>query len=161
MANTIGAGSSSKGTRKMTETITQSNAKVTPEVKQKKLGLNDSVKAKEYFSLKEKFILGPTELSLVYKEQPDIINIIDVRQPADYAKGHLPGAINLPREQWQTAVGLKKDKLNVIYCYNLECPLASKAASEFAAKGYSVMELVGGFSEWEESNYKTEIQVHH
>ena len=127
----------------------------------KKLSLNDATKANEYFSLREKFILGPQELNQVIREQPDLINIIDVRQPTDYVKGHLPGATNLPREQWKTVSGLKKDKLNVIYCYSLECPLASEAAKEFSAKGFSIMELVGGFQGWQENDYKIEKQVHH
>ena len=145
----------------MTGAITSSSEKVTTQVKVRKLALNDSTKAKEYFSLREKFILGPMELNQVFKDQSELINIIDVRQPADYAKGHLPGAINLPAEQWKAAAGLKKDKVNIIYCYTLDCPLAAKAATEFASKGYSVMELVGGFKGWQENNFKTETQVHH
>lgn len=130
-------------------------------VKEKKFSLNEAAKAKEYFALREKFILGPSELNQAIQERTLLINIIDVRQPSDYVKGHLPGAINLPQEQWKTVSGLKKDRLNVIYCYSLDCPLAAKAAAEFAAKGYSVMELVGGYQGWQENNYKTETQVHH
>ncbi len=129
--------------------------------RERKLSLNDATKAKEYFSLKDKFILGPHELNQVLQDQSEMINIIDVRQPGDYARAHLPGAINLPREQWKTVSGLKKDKLNVIYCYSLDCPLATEAAQEFASKGYSVMELIGGFQGWQESDYKIDKQVHH
>jgi len=41
--------------------------------------------------------------------------------------------------------GLAKDKLNVVLCYSQVCHLAATAAFEFAAQGYSVMELEGGF----------------
>jgi|GEM_PF-328025 len=127
----------------------------------RKITFNDPLKAKEYFALKDKYIMGPQELHFLLQEQPDLIHIVDVRQMEDYAKGHLPGAINLPQEQWKIGSGLKKDKINVIYCYNLECPLAAKAATEFATKGYSVMELVGGFKSWQDGNYEIERQVHH
>lgn len=148
-------------TFKGTDISTYPNERMKTKVKERKLSLNEAAKAKEYFSLRDQFILGPTELYHAFQEQAEMIQIIDVRQPADYAKGHLPGAINLPQDQWNTVSGLKKDRLNVIYCYSLDCPLAAKAAIEFATKGYSVMELVGGFQGWQEYNYKTEKQVHH
>jgi rhodanese-related sulfurtransferase len=158
MANVTGLGGSSKTSQKMRTT---SGEKLRPEMGIKKFNLNNFTKAREYFSLREQFILGPTELNQAVSDQMEIINIIDVRKPEDYARGHLPGAINLTREQWQSGAGLKKDKVNVIYCYNLECPLAAKAAMEFASKGYAVMELVGGYTGWKENHYKTETQVHH
>lgn len=36
------------------------------------------------------------------RERPNLL-IIDARSPAEYAAGHLPGAINLPGSQWRTA----------------------------------------------------------
>lgn len=121
----------------------------------------DPVKAKEFFALKAKYLIGPTELNNLLLDQSAMVTIIDVRQAQDYAKGHLPGAINLPKDQWQTFAGLKKDKQNIVYCYSLECPLAAQAALEFAGKGYSVMELQGGFDGWQENHFKMDTQVHH
>jgi rhodanese-related sulfurtransferase len=127
----------------------------------RKLSLNIAVKAKDYFAAKNQYIVGPQELYQALQDQPDFINIIDVRQPMEYMKGHLPGAINLPREQWRVETGLKKDKLNVIYCCALECQQAAQAAMEFAANGYSVMEMAGGFEAWQENGFQTDKQVHH
>ena len=68
----------------------------------------------------------------------------------DYAKGHIPGAINCPKGSWELYEGLSKDKTNVVYCYTQVCHLAATAAVEFADRGYPVMELEGGFETWKE-----------
>lgn len=104
-------------------------------------------KAREYFATKMAFTAGPFEVKgMVERNEP--IQIIDTRAPADYAQGHVPGAINLPQGLWHSARGLSKDKLNVLYCYSQTCHLAAAAALELAAQGYRVMEMEGGFAAW-------------
>jgi rhodanese-related sulfurtransferase len=110
--------------------------------------LNDPAKASEYFRAKMEFTTGPMELSHMLEQRNRNINIVDVRASDDYAKGHIPGAISLPSDKWMTFQGLQKDKLNILYCYTQQCHLAATAAVEFAAHGYPVMELEGGFEEW-------------
>jgi rhodanese-related sulfurtransferase len=51
------------------------------------------------------------------------IHVVDVRVADDFAKGHVPGTVNLPKEKWDTAQGFKKDKINVLYCYTQQCHL--------------------------------------
>jgi rhodanese-related sulfurtransferase len=41
-------------------------------------------------------------------------------------------------------------KTNIIYCYTSTCHLAATAALEFAERGYSVMEMDGGFAGWKQ-----------
>jgi rhodanese-related sulfurtransferase len=77
------------------------------------------------------------------------INIIDVRSAEDFDRGHIPGAMSLPEGTWRTTFGLSKDRVNVIYCYSEACHLAAHAAKYFAEHRFSVMELEGGFEEWE------------
>jgi rhodanese-related sulfurtransferase len=105
-------------------------------------------KANEYFEAKMAFTTGPVELERMMKQGQ--VNVVDVRAAEDYAQGHIPGAVNLPKDQWHTLEGLRKDKTNVIYCYSQVCHLAAAAALEFASKGYPVMELEGGFRTWKE-----------
>jgi rhodanese-related sulfurtransferase len=111
--------------------------------------LQNPAKAKEFFEDKLAFTTGPVELNRMI-EQKQNINIVDVREAEDYAKGHIPGAINLPKEKWGTYAGLEKEKTNVLYCYTQVCHLAATAAVEFADEGYPVMELEGGFETWKE-----------
>jgi rhodanese-related sulfurtransferase len=111
-------------------------------------------KAREYFENKLAFTTGPIELERELHN--DEVNIVDVRAADDYEKGHIPGAKSLPQERWSTVEGLDKNKLNVLYCYSQVCHLAAKAGAEFAARGYSVMELEGGFAGWKEHELQIE-----
>jgi len=118
--------------------------------------LVDPKRAQQHFEEKMRFTTGPAELnSLITKGAT--INIIDVRAEKDYQEGHIPTAINLPKDQWNTFRGLVKDRNNVIYCYSAVCHLGAAAALEFAAKGFPVMELDGGMKSWREYNYQIEI----
>jgi rhodanese-related sulfurtransferase len=105
--------------------------------------------AREYFEAKIQFTTGPVELDRMIREGEDM-TVIDVRAAEDYADGHIPCAINLPKERWGSLAGLRKDKTNVLYCYSQTCHLAATAAAEFAEKGYPVMEMEGGFRTWKE-----------
>ncbi len=111
-------------------------------------------KAKEFFEAKMSFTTGPVELERMMKNNE--VNIVDVRAAEDFVEGHIPGAINLPREQWPALKGLRKDKTNVLYCYSIVCHLAASAAVEFAGHGYSVMELDGGWRWWKDEGYDIE-----
>ena len=116
---------------------------------------NDPARAREYFADKMAFTTGPVELHRNLGDGNDIV-VVDVREAEDYEKGHIPGAINLPHDRWGTAQGLKKDTLNVLYCYSHVCHLAATAAVEFAGKGYPVMEMDGGFDAWQENDLEIE-----
>ena len=104
-------------------------------------------KAREFFAAKMAFTTGPFEVKGML-DRNEGVTIIDVRQPADYAKSHIPSAINLSYGTWHSAQGMAKDKLNIIYCYSQTCHLAAAAALELASQGYRVMELEGGFAAW-------------
>lgn len=112
---------------------------------------NDPEKARQFFADKMAFTTGPVELNRAIEEQTDLA-VIDVRAAEDYDKGHVPGAINLPKERWDSRAGLRKDALNVLYCYSHVCHLAANAAVQFARDGFSVMEMDGGFEAWKEND---------
>jgi rhodanese-related sulfurtransferase len=119
---------------------------------------NDPEQAREYFANKMAFTTGPVELARSLNNGGNIA-VIDVREADDYKKGHIPGAISLPHDKWSTCEGLRKDSLNVLYCYSHVCHLAATAAVEFAGKGYSVMEMDGGFEAWKENDMNVESGV--
>lgn len=111
--------------------------------------------AMEYFAKKVAFSTGPVEVSHMIEKGEDFA-LIDVREPEDYAKGHLPGAVNLPEPRWITAEGLRPDALNILYCYSQTCHLAARAAKELAGQGFQVMEMDGGFEAWEDKDLPVE-----
>lgn len=115
----------------------------------------DPQTALKYFREKLDCSTGPIELSH-WLEEGAPVRVIDVRASEDYEKAHIPGALNLPRDQWRKPSGLSKDKTNVIYCYSQTCHLAAAAAVEFAKLGFSVIELEGGFNTWQKAGLRVE-----
>lgn len=117
---------------------------------------SDSQKAKEYFESKMAFTTGPVEVSKMMGKNSNM-QIIDVRYAEDYAKGHVPGAISMPPDSWDSAMNkMSKDKTYVIYCYSPSCHLAAEAAAKFASQGFRVMEMEGGYKAWMDNKFKVE-----
>jgi rhodanese-related sulfurtransferase len=110
--------------------------------------LTDTRKAVEFFEAKLEFTTGPVELNSMI-ENGEYANIIDVRGKEDFSKGHIPGAVNLPKERWNSFKGLSRERANVVYCYSQQCHLAARACKLFAENGYPIMELEGGFEGWQ------------
>jgi len=76
--------------------------------------------------------------------------VLDVRGPALYAEGHVPGAINLP---YGKIVGSKmnawpEETLFVVYCAGPHCNAANKAAIRLARLDRPVKEMIGGVTGW-------------
>lgn len=119
------------------------------------LKMPDAPRAREFFLDKITFTTGPVEVDEMLSSGEEVV-IVDVRARADFDKGHVPGAISLPKEEWKHPKGLAKDKTNILYCYSQVCHLAAKAAVELASQGYPVMEMDGGFQAWRENNLEVE-----
>lgn len=111
------------------------------------LKLPNPKKARRFFARKMAFTTGPAELGRWLKDGTNV-NVVDVRAAEDYERGHIPGAVSLPKDRWRRLSGLDKDKINVVYCYSQVCHLAAAAALAFADRGFPVMELEGGFETW-------------
>lgn len=79
--------------------------------------------------------------------------ILDVRQPEEFAEGHLAQAINL---DWlnQTVFinGLAKlNKQKAYYVYCRSGRRSQAAAGKLKAEGFQVVDLKGGYLHWVES----------
>jgi rhodanese-related sulfurtransferase len=121
-----------------------------------KTQIPDPAKARAYFEDKVMFTTGPIELERMIRSKENNITVVDVREAEDFEKEHVPGAINLPMEKWQSLEGLQKDKTNIVYCYTQTCHLAAKACRLFANRGYPVMEMDGGFKAWKD--YELDVE---
>ena len=120
-----------------------------------RLPLPDSAAALAYFRQKPAFTMDPVELRRRITEGADL-HVIDVRSREDYDRGHIPGAVNLPKDRWTTNSGLAKGKVNVFYGASATSLLAAEAAAYFAKRHFPVMELLGGFHEWAAGKFEIE-----
>jgi len=61
--------------------------------------------------------LAPQALQDLINKEPANIQVVDVRDPEEFAEGHIPGAINCPLPTFASRSGmLEKDKMVVVYC---------------------------------------------
>lgn len=125
-----------------------------------------AISAADYFQAKLAYEMTPFSLKglLIDKKetscglQPSAVLVLDVRSAEDYAKGHIPGAKNIPLADLPGKLStLPKDKTLVTYCGNITCALAPKAAYKLAEAGFeNVMELFGGIQTWQDKGFPIE-----
>ncbi|AQZ65939.1 Transcriptional regulator, ArsR family [[Actinomadura] parvosata subsp. kistnae] len=81
-------------------------------------------------------------------EDPGTV-VVDVRPPADYAAGHVPGAISVPMEELRDRLDeLPAGAEIVAYCGGPYCVLSPEAVRLLRAHGHDARPLDGGFLGW-------------
>jgi rhodanese-related sulfurtransferase len=88
-------------------------------------------------------------------EHPDFV-LLDVRSPALFAAGHVPGAINLPHGK--IAEGTLRhwapETLFVTYCAGPHCNGAARGALRLARLARPVKMMTGGITGWLDEGFK-------
>jgi len=76
--------------------------------------------------------------------------LLDVRSPAHFSRGHVPGAVNLPHGKIVASklAGYPPDTLFVTYCAGPHCNGATRAAIRLAQLGRPVKIMIGGMTGW-------------
>lgn len=112
----------------------------------------ESEDAQAFFSSKLRY---ETDCADVHHDiSHDIVDfvLVDVRSPEDYARSHVPQAINIP----QSRINERKmqdfdpDTLFIVYCWGPGCNGATKAAVKLSKMGFAVKEMIGGIEYWED-----------
>jgi len=114
---------------------------------------------KDYYYSETATLVSPHTMRLqMDKGEVDFV-LVDVRAATDYEKGHIRGAISIPFDGSEAAIGKfkqalaegKKDRRNyaIIYCYSSACMLGRKTGQELSKHGVSVKELGVGYNDWE------------
>jgi rhodanese-related sulfurtransferase/DNA-binding transcriptional ArsR family regulator len=86
---------------------------------------------------------------LVERASRGDVVILDVRPPAEFAAGHIPGALSVPLDQLDAALSrLPKWARIVAYCRGPYCVLAPQAVQRLRAQGFDARRLVDGMPEW-------------
>jgi rhodanese-related sulfurtransferase len=87
--------------------------------------------------------------------------ILDVREPAEYAAGHVPGAVNIPRGVLEFKIdahpAFQGDKTTPILVYCQTGGRSALATHALLKLGYGdAVSLAGGFNAWLEQGGITE-----
>ena len=133
-----------------------------PQASQLQTTPQDSARAVKYFEEELEFTTNPYGVKLATEGKKGKAKIIDVRDPKTFAQGHIPGAVNVPFKDIEALLSsegsspLIKDGYNYVYCYENLCNLSQQACLKFAALGYPVKEMKGGFTGWKDYNYPVE-----
>ncbi|GHO51120.1 rhodanese-like domain-containing protein [Ktedonospora formicarum] len=99
-------------------------------------------------------------------DQGQVGLLLDVREPAEWEKGHIPGAVLAPRGmlEWyadpttpyaKPELTTKRDALILVACASGGRSIL--AAQTLQSMGYSnVVSMAGGFNEWKKREYPVE-----
>ena len=104
--------------------------------------------------------LTPEETRAAYDGGKTIF--IDARDPAEFAKGRVEGALNLPAATFatsypETARLLPRETPVVVYCGSSDCAQARALADRLAEAGYRELKIFhGGWRVWTENGWPSE-----
>lgn len=102
---------------------------------------------------------------LFARQQNGTAYIIDVRPSYIYKLGHIPGAVNWPKNHFQSDYATFEPRIReakaskmpvVLYCVDFACPDARTVASWLSDRGHSVAILEGGWDAWRTGQLPTE-----
>ncbi|MCR2785854.1 MULTISPECIES: rhodanese-like domain-containing protein [unclassified Microbacterium] len=105
--------------------------------------------AQTFFAAKLRHETDPSD---VYAAQQagDAFVLVDVRSAEAWEQGRIPGAVHLPHRQIARRARQELDPAVpvVVYCWSPGCNAGAKGALAFAAAGYEVREMIGGYEYW-------------
>ncbi len=121
----------------------------------------ESKVANAHFSSRLAFETDPSDVYADLKNGVTAILVVDARTPETFARGHVPGAINLPHRaiNQETTASLPHDKVLVTYCDGVFCNASTKAAAKLSALGFRVKEMLDGMSGWVKEGYPVEESI--
>jgi rhodanese-related sulfurtransferase len=92
--------------------------------------------------------------AFIVKHQSDFV-LLDVRSPALFAAGHVPGAVNLPHGKIieSKLAHYSPDTVFVTYCAGPHCNGATRGAARLARLGRPVKVMIGGVTGWLDEGY--------
>ncbi len=94
---------------------------------------------------------------LLFRVQNDLVTVIDVRPPEEYAAGHVPGAVNIPLSELEKHLDEFDPKQEIVaYCRGPHCVLAFDAVAKLRDQGLKARRLQDGYPEWKTAGLPVE-----
>lgn len=94
---------------------------------------------------------------LLSRVQDDLVTVIDVRPPEEYAAGHVPGAVNIPLSELEKHLDEFDPKQEIVaYCRGPHCVLAFDAVAKLRDQGLTARRLQDGYPEWKAAGLPVE-----
>ncbi len=81
---------------------------------------------------------------------PGDVTLVDVREPAEYADGHVPGAVLVPMGQFGSRLG-EVDGNRPVYVICASGNRSAAMTDLLVARGYDAHSVAGGTSAWARS----------
>jgi rhodanese-related sulfurtransferase len=112
----------------------------------------DPVDAERHFEALLRYETDCWDVNAALKRRETNFVVLDVRSPAQFAAGHVPGAINLPhgRIVERNLEAYPSGSLFVVYCSGPHCNGADRAALRLARLGRPVKKMLGGIEGWKD-----------
>ncbi|MHB1261174.1 MAG: rhodanese-like domain-containing protein [Thermoplasmatota archaeon] len=115
--------------------------------------------AESYFLQRLSVETDPSDVHFDLARGTNGFVLVDCRPTADYAAGHVPGAVNLPYASLshESTAKLSTDVTYVVYDAGLFDNACTKSALRMAALGFRVKEMMGGLAGWRAEGYPVAI----
>ena len=112
----------------------------------------------DYFKARIEATMSPMDYKQASATAPEKYLLMDVRNaPPHVMKQKIAGATMLPlKELAERAEELNRDKVIVVYCWDVWCNMGAHAAVILLEKGFDVVELAGGIASWNALKLPTE-----
>jgi rhodanese-related sulfurtransferase len=101
-------------------------------------------------------IVSPRQVREWQDSETDFV-LLDARDAVQYAREHIPGAINVPYVEIR-AGGLlpPRDRRIVVYCSSETCPISQYAYEALDQLGYGeIYDMRAGLEGWKDAGYPT------
>ncbi len=110
----------------------------------------DSAAAVAHFQASLQFETDCADVSAALASGTPGFVLLDVRSPALFERGHVPGALNLPHGKIVASklAAYSPDTLFVTYCAGPHCNGAARGALRLAQLGRPVKLMIGGVTGW-------------
>jgi rhodanese-related sulfurtransferase len=120
-----------------------------------------SAAALAHYSAQLAFETDCADVHSAFASGPDAVDfvLLDVRSPASFARGHVPGAVNLPHGKIVASklAGYPTGTLFVTYCAGPHCNGATRGAMRLAELGRPVKVMIGGVTGWLDEGFELDV----